>query len=181
MAFLSSEVERLLAGSPAPLPLTKTGLRPEPGACGLRLREATTLFPGAQNSEAALAGLLLRLGCWTESHSVAQDVQSAEGSYWHGIIHRMEPDSANAGYWFRQTGKHPIFPELLRRTAEILRSGGPANWQLKPDWDPFLFLRWCEEAQEAGDEEQATAVDIQAAEWQLLFDWCAGQTSATAR
>lgn len=174
MAFLSYEVERLLAGSPASLPLTKAGLRPEPGACSLQPREAAPLFPRARHSEAALAGLLLRLGCWTESHTVAQDVQSVEGSYWHAIIHRMEPDSANAGYWFRQTGKHAIFPELLERATEILTNGSPTNWQLRDDWDPFLFVRWCDEAREVGGPAETAATEIQAAEWHLLFDWCAG-------
>ena len=122
---------------------------------------------------AALAGLLLRIGCWTESHTVAQDIHSAEGSYWHGIAHRIEPDSSNAGYWFRRVREHAIFPELHRRAEEILKTSGPPHWHLKAAWDPFLFIDWCDEAREKGARAEAAATEIQMAEWQLLFDWCA--------
>ena len=175
MGLQPSDVERLLSASPARLPLTKSEFQAKPDDCGLRLQDAPTLFPAAQHSEAALAGLLLRLGCWTESHTLAQDVNTPEGSYWHAIVHRMEPDAANAGYWFDRTGNHPIFPELLARTAEILKRNGPANWQLKPTWDPFLFIRWCDEARQAGGQAEAAALEIQDAEWQLLFGWCSAR------
>lgn len=171
--FQPSEVERLLSVSPPRLPLTKSGFQAKPDACPLRSEDASALFPSARHSEAALAGLLLRIGCWTESHTVAQNVNTPEGSYWHAIIHRMEPDSANASYWFQRTGNHPIFPELLARAAEILKRNGPANWQLKTAWDPFLFVGWCDEAQQTRGQAEATTTEIQNAEWHLLFDWCA--------
>ena len=174
MPVLSPEVDRLLSSSPGSLPLGRDGLRPEPEACRIRSRDSAALFPGAQHKQAALAGLLLRVGCWEESHAVAQDLNSAEGSYWHAIIHRMEPDSSNAGYWFRRVGGHAIFPELLRRAGEILKKGGPQHWRLQSAWDPFLFIQWCDEAREKGGQAEATAQDIQMAEWKLLFDWCVG-------
>jgi hypothetical protein len=158
---------------PSRLPLTQTDLHPAPDAC-----KARPQFPGARNAQAALAGALLRAGCWEESHTVAQDISSAEGSYWHGIIHRMEPDASNAGYWFRQVGKHPIFPELHRRAQEILAAGGPQHWRLKNTWDPFLFIEWCEEARKAGGAAEAAALEIQMAEWQLLFDWCSKKSQS---
>jgi hypothetical protein len=177
MAFPSSEVRRFLSASPGSLPLSRSALRPEAGAGDLRSGDPTLLFPGARHGEAALAGLLLRVGCWAESHTVAQDIQSVEGSYWHAIVHRIEPDSSNAAYWFRQVGSHAIFPELLRRSAEILQEGAPAHWRLKASWDPFLFIEWCDEVREKGGHGETTAVAIQMAEWQLLFDWCAGAGS----
>jgi hypothetical protein len=172
MAFPSPEVESLLSASPERLPLIQIALRPKANACNVRSQDAAVLFPGARHTEAALAGLLLRLGCWTESHNVAQDVESAEGSYWHGIIHRMEPDSSNAKYWFRKVGNHAIFPELLDRAAEILKTAGPRHWRLKTTWDPFLFIDWCDEARGLGGEAETAAIEIQMAEWQLLFDSC---------
>ncbi|HEY7302660.1 MAG TPA: hypothetical protein VH601_00985, partial [Bryobacteraceae bacterium] len=108
-----------------------------------------------------------------ESHAVAQDLNTAEGSYWHGIIHRMEPDSSNAAYWFRRVGQHAIFSPLLSRAVEILNDGGPKHWHPKNVWDPLLFIDWCDEAREKGDQAGKAAVEIQRAEWQLLFDWCA--------
>ncbi|MGH9583989.1 MAG: hypothetical protein ACRD4O_13765 [Bryobacteraceae bacterium] len=177
MAFPSPEVERLLSAHPVSLPLTRAGLRPDAEACGIRSRDPAVLFPAARHGHAALAGLLLRAGCWAESHAVAQDIHSAEGSYWHGIVHRMEPDFSNAGYWFRQAGKHAIFSDLFQRAAEILENQdrkhwGPKHWRLKAAWDPLLFIEWCEEASKGGGEAEAAAIEIQMVEWQLLFDWC---------
>ena len=177
MASPSSEVNRLLSASPSSFPLSRSALRPEAGACNLRSENPALLFPGARHGEAALAGFLLRVGCWNESHTVAQDIQSAEGSYWHAIVHRIEPDSSNAAYWFRQVGSHAIFPELLHRSAEMLNNEAPAHWRLKAAWDPFLFIEWCDEVREKGGQGETAAIAIQMAEWQLLFDWCTRASS----
>jgi hypothetical protein len=177
MQTLSSEAEHLLSAAPDHLPLVQRGLQPGAEVLRIHLQDAAVLFPGARHSRAALAGLLLRAGYWPESHTVAQDIDSVEGSYWHGIIHRMEPDSFNAGYWFRRVGKHAIFQELLRRATEILGAGGPKHWRLKNTWDAFLFIEWCDEAREKKGQAEAAAIEIQMAEWQLLFDWCASAAS----
>jgi hypothetical protein len=116
---------------------------------------------------------LLLAGCWEESHELSQDIPSREGSYWHGIAHRIEPDSSNAGYWFRRVGEHPIFPELHRRASGILERRG-APWALKAAWDSFLFIEWCDQARQApGTENERIALEIQREEWELLFEWCA--------
>jgi hypothetical protein len=171
MAF-PSEVDRLLLLSPERLPLVKTPATPQLDACSIRSQDAAGLFPGARHPQAALAGLLLRVGCWADSHAVAQDINSVEGSYWHGIIHRIEPNSSNAAYWFRRVGQHAIFPELFRRALEILKNSGPKHWRLKTAWDPLPFIEWCDEAREKRGQAEIAAVEIQMAEWQLLFDWC---------
>jgi hypothetical protein len=172
MPSFTREVDRLLSESPERLPLSQVAL-PRADLCAIRSQDPSTLFPEARDGQAALAGLLLRIGCWAESHTIAQDVASAQGSYWHGIIHRMEPDPSNAAYWFRRVGKHAVFPDLFKRAQEILGNGGPEHWRLKNLWDPFLFIDWCEEAREKGGLAEAAASEIQMAEWQLLFDWCA--------
>jgi hypothetical protein len=178
MAFSSSDVDRLLSTSPARLPLIRTALRAETDACKIRSQDAAILFPGSRQPQAALAGLLLRLGCWDESHAVAQDIPSREGSYWHGIIHRMEPESSNAKYWFRRVGDHAVFAELFRHAVEILKNSGPKHWHLKTAWDPFLFIDWCDEAREKGGQAETAAIEIHTAEWQLLFDWCVDKESS---
>jgi hypothetical protein len=155
------------------LPLTKTGKCSTSDASSIQSVSPNLLFPGSRAPEAAASGLLLLAGCWEESHQLSQDIASPEGSYWHAIAHRIEPDSSNAGYWFRRVGQHRIFAELHRRSSEILeRSGTP--WVLKPAWDPFLFIEWCEEARGApGIKKKRAAIEIQRAEWDLLFEWCA--------
>lgn len=173
MASRTPEVDRLLSESFERLPLSQSTLRPRADVCGIRSYDPSTLFPKARDCQAALAGLLLRFGCWAESHAVAQDIHSAQGSYWHGIIHRMEPDSSNAAYWFRRVGRHAVFPELFQRAQEILKSSGPKHWRLKTSWDPFLFIEWCDEARGNGGPAEAAAIEIQMIEWQLLFGWCA--------
>ena len=154
------------------LPLTRTGECSSDDAAGILGLSPTTLFPGARAAKGAVSGLLLLAGCWNESHEVSQDIASPEGSYWHAIAHRIEPDSSNAAYWFRRVGEHPIFAGLHRRASDILERGAP--WALKQAWDPFLFIEWCGEARRTpGSDKEHAALTIQRAEWELLFEWCA--------
>jgi hypothetical protein len=155
------------------LPLTKIAKYTSEDAAAIQSMNPNLLFPGARAPEAAVSGLLLLAGCWDESHQISQDISSPEGSYWHAIAHRIEPDASNAGYWFRRVGDHPIFAELRRRSSEILqRSGAP--WVLKPAWDPFVFIEWCDQARRApGTKKERAALEMQRAEWDLLFEWCA--------
>jgi hypothetical protein len=130
---------------------------------------AETLFPGARDPKAALAGLYLYFSCLDEAHSVAQDVPSREGSFWHGILHRQEPDAANAAYWFRQVGKHPVFPELRQRAAA-------SGVDFGSSWDPFAFIRYCETSRtQPGSQAERQAMEVQLVEWQLLFHYCAAR------
>lgn len=165
----------------AQLGLTRSASCDRASAQLLTSSPAASLFPQAPHPEAAVSGLLLLLGCWDESHNVSQDISSREGSYWHGIAHRIEPDSANAGYWFRRVGDHPIFPHLHSRAVEILDSEPGLPWRLKSAWDPFLFIQWCDEARLAtGSIKERAALQMQTAEWELLFHWCAGPAVAGA-
>src|SRR5579863_9578517 len=45
------------------------------------------LFPSARAPRGALAGLYLYFSCRDEAHEIAQSDNSAEGSYWHAIVH----------------------------------------------------------------------------------------------
>lgn len=112
------------------------------------------------------AGLYLYFSFWNEAHETAQDIGTPEGSYWHAIVHRQEPDAGNSNYWFRQVGKHPIFPALREQAAVLGIDFGP-------QWNPLRFIDYCEEArQRPGSETEGRALETQRAEWQLLFDYC---------
>ena len=125
------------------------------------------LFPRSRAPEAALAGLYLYFDYWTEAHETAQEIGTPEGSYWHAIVHRQEPDAWNSGYWFRQTGTHPVLPALRDAAAAIGMAVGTR-------WNPQAFIEFCERASETpGSALERQAREVQRAEWQLLFDYCA--------
>ena len=134
--------------------------------------EARRLLKASRLPPAVLAGLYLYFSCWDEAHGVAQDLDTPEGSYWHALVHRQEPDAGNSGYWFRRVGKHPIFPALRARAVEIGVECGSR-------WDPLAFIDCCEAARKRpGSPEERKAIEVQRAEWQLLFDWCAKMVNA---
>lgn len=181
LSSFSESVRSILASAVAlPLPLVRNAPGQDCKSQQLSVTPAQQLFPSAQYPKEALSGLLLRLNCWEESHQLSQDLETVEGSYWHGIAHRMEPDYPNAGYWFRRVGKHPIFPRLHVAASDILASER-LGWRLKEAWDPFLFNGWCEEASQApGSSAERVATLIQNIEWELLFTWCGSNFEAAA-
>jgi hypothetical protein len=152
------------------LPLTAAEMSP---GIARPTGSARELFPEAGCPEGALAGALLYLGYWEDAHNVAQELHSREGSYWHAIIHRLEPDSWNSMYWFRQTGRHAIFSALAEEANWLARQSPEAGWTPGDDWDPGRFVDYCESARSEPDSPAASlARSIQLAEWRLLFHYC---------
>jgi hypothetical protein len=113
-------------------------------------------------ARACLSGLWLYHDFLDESHTISQDLPAAEGSFWHAIIHRREPDADNSKYWWRRVGSHPVFAELARDAAAL----GYASW------DPYRFVDDCEKHRGSGSATEERLKQVQAREWQLLFDWC---------
>jgi hypothetical protein len=137
------------------------------------VRAPRSYFPAHRGPKPRSAVYCSSSDAGTKATNYRKTLRLEEGSYWHAIAHRIEPDSSNSAYWFRRVGEHPIFAELHRRASEILERRN-ARWKLKPAWDPFLFLEWCGEACHApGSDEEQAALQIQRAEWDLLFEWCA--------
>lgn len=162
-----AEILALDGGGERLMPLALGTCASAEAARRLRTTTAGVLLPGARAAEAALSGLWLYFSCLEESHALSQEIGSAEGSFWHGILHRQEPDPGNAGYWFRRVGAHPVFP-LLQAAADGLGYPGGSRW------DPLAFIDYCEQARRRpGSAEERIALEVQRAEWQLLFDYCA--------
>lgn len=129
-------------------------------------------------TKCCLAGLWLYHDFLDESHTLSQEIHSASGSYWHGIMHRREPDYANAKYWFQRVGNHPIFDSLAADAKEIAKgdSGDAAkSLNRQNSWDAFAFVDLCERA--AGSPSEMLCRRIQQREWELLFDYCYGQAT----
>lgn len=155
------------------MPLVMAGCTSPAAREALAAASAEELFPRARAAGAALSGLWLYFGCFDESHRLSQDIATPEGSYWHGILHRQEPDPGNAAYWFRRVGPHPVFEALYPEAGGLLAASG-VRWSPGDEWDPFAFIDFCESARRRpGSAEEDAALAIQLAEWQLLFDYCA--------
>jgi hypothetical protein len=146
---------------------------PNEEVAGIARQPAQALFPDAASPEALLTGLLLLGGGWDDAHEAAQNLDTREGSYFHAIVHRMEPDAWNAAYWFRRAGKHPIFVQLSDEAERIAAKLGTANFPAGTAWDPAAFIEYCEQASsQPGSDREKAAVEIQRAEWELLMEWC---------
>ncbi len=130
------------------------------------------------------AGLLQLHDFLDESHQHSQAIEGQgthrSGDYWHGIMHRREPDYSNARYWFRRVGRHPVFKDLAPLADAVLKdSTDPqsSRWQSRlrtsRDWDPLAFVDLCEACakDEAAPLAQATR-QIQWTEMLLLLRHC---------
>jgi hypothetical protein len=132
---------------------------------------------------ACLAGLWLAYDFLAESHTLSQGIGTPTGSYWHGLMHRREPDFGNTAYWFRRMGHHPIFGPL-REEAAALAAGA-----VEPEaaflgkqllWDAFRFADLCEACLAGRSACEALCRRVQHCEWELLFDYSYRQ-AVTAR
>ncbi|MDE3195722.1 MAG: hypothetical protein KGN84_05225 [Acidobacteriota bacterium] len=149
------------------MPLAGANCAPAEAFAALHTAKTRDLFPGARSPEGALTGMFLYFSCLDEAHKIAQDLDTGDGSFWHGIMHRREPDAGNAAYWFRRVGQHPVFPELRDEARRCRFDTGK-------EWNPFEFIEFCEGARERpGSDEEHIAMQVQLIEWQLLFDYCA--------
>src|SRR5262249_44934254 len=133
-------------------------------------------------AKACEAGLWLLHDHLEHSHQISQGIDTPTGSYWHGLMHRRDPDFGNAKYWFRHVGAHPIFPELCHEAARLSRNADgakSAGFLTEQDsWDPFRFIDLCQEVVDTGSATEDLCRRIQRREWELLFDFSFHQAIA---
>ena len=94
-----------------------------PGEIDESLSNDITNLSLNKHSSKARSSIKAGLFQWNDdldrSHDICQDIHSSTGSYWHGIMHRREPDYWNGKYWFRKVGGHPVYSELASTAISI--------------------------------------------------------------
>lgn len=142
-------------------------------------------------SRLVLAGLYQQNDDLEASHTLCQEVDREcglpEASYWHGIVHRREPDFSNARGWFRKAEGLGALPEIhraagafLQRVLQMPEYGESREVALQflrhlqshGTWDPLYFLDLCEACTTGGSTEaQRLLEEAQEVEFTTLFDW----------
>lgn len=126
----------------------------------LRGMSVEDLFPSGfddqELAECCLSGLWLLHNFLDQSHEISQQVHSREGSFWHGIMHRLEGDFGNSKYWYRKVGDHQVFGAM---------PGGGR-------WAPNDFVDQCESAPSAGPSAVQAVQQTAVSEWKALFEYC---------
>jgi hypothetical protein len=150
-----------------------TKLQPQLKALTLEQAFAHATIRDHDMAKCCTAGLWLYHDFLDESHTLSQEIHTTSGSYWHGIMHRREPDYSNAKYWFERVGNHLIFESLAADGKEIAKGDSGDLAKLlnhQNTWDPFAFVDLCEQA--AGSTSEMLCRRVQQREWELLFEYC---------
>ncbi len=143
----------------------------------------------ADYERATLSGLHLLNDSLDHAHRLAMSSGvSARNTrstldYWHGIMHRREPDYSNSKYWFHRVGDHPIFADVLDGAKEAVDDAVPTDDPVRAtierldEWDPFRFIDLCAaDGQDRGDGH-ALLRAIQLSEISRLLAFCIDQAT----
>ena len=63
----------------------------------------------------------LAAGDWQAAHGIAQRDASAHGCWAHGIVHLLEGDRRNAGYWYGRANRPLPAADAVAAEIDALR------------------------------------------------------------
>jgi hypothetical protein len=120
-----------------------------------------------------------------ESHEISQTMEGRgtpkTADYWHGIMHRREPDAGNAAYWFRRVGTHPAFEPLAFNLDHWMADTGASEDERalvqrkltpKGPFDPFAMIELSTIAlRKPGELEDRALRRVQYLEILNLLSW----------
>ena len=124
--------------------------------------ETANACTGPSSALACHAGLWLYHDGLAESHAISQELDTPEGSFWHAVMHRREPDAWNSEYWWRKVGPHPVLDRLCEEAPAV-------GYEFTT---PEAFVDFCERVRGTGTDDEELAQRVQLLEWQPLFDHC---------
>ncbi|MFO0998926.1 MAG: hypothetical protein U0936_01175 [Planctomycetaceae bacterium] len=154
-------------------------------------RVVSSLTTDHRNRRCVESGLLLLWDFLDESHEISQTMEG-KGSprtadYWHGIMHRREPDAGNASYWFRRIGAHPAFDHLGTQLIAWMseQNASPKMLQLaesrllkNKSLDPFALIELSTAAlRNPGSSADQTLRMVQYLEILNLLVWSCGNAA----
>ncbi len=150
-----------------------------------KLLSSVNAVPG----KLVLAALMNKNDDLESCHSICQKVgqDSLCGNYWHGIVHRREPDFENARGWFRKSEGLPAYQDIfkdvlgfLQRVLQMPEYGEAREKALsfmqhlraRGTWDPVYMVDMCEACARSGDErEERMLEEVQEVEFNTMFNW----------
>lgn len=151
----------------------------------IRSLDSSNLANDSLTQTEIMAGLLLIHDFLEPSHEYSQSVEGngadANGDYWHGIMHRREPDFGNSKYWFRRVGDHPCFSRLAEEACEMVKCYNDEELRTTVQsmagtgWDSFAAVDFFQEAHQPhrkGSAWHQFAEELQMREMLLLLRHC---------
>jgi hypothetical protein len=174
----AGQLKELLATTDLPAlgPGPRAGVRTETELN--RTLDSTLRATGLSESRQQLVRSLLLL--WHDqldaSHQISQNIEDADGSLVHAIMHRREPDYWNSKYWWRRVGSHPAYPEIAKRVERLLQEMSESKLAKKlvpgGKWDPYAFVDECEAAAASGSGERTQLLrEIQRVESEAVLEY----------